>query len=340
MFAAYTIIAAALAILLSLNGADAQTQRCWMQVEPPTMCGGSALSGTRVLKLPPWAPVPTDLISAQIFHGSGSSGSNQWQLVVDRGGAYTRSTSYPATQTCSLADGRPPRQCHEGNQVIAQLEYQPGWTHLGKVHYYSPPLRIYANDKILFDALCTGGPTNIVWRLCWIDGAGPAPISPPATWATAWSANPTTSNPAARVSVRNILPSSVGGAKVRVTFRAGSGGYYNLRYASIGVWNGNQADMVADPIELTFGGLSGFGVAPGGEIVSDPVSLSITSGQSFVVITDNDDDSNDAIGSVGTSAIYFLQQSTYALRAPRVGQGIVSGTDANVHGVVKIEVGN
>ncbi len=180
----------------------------------------------------------------------------------------------------------------------------------------------------------------MVWHLGYVDGAAPALASAPTTHSTGWSGVLSGSNPSARNSLRNILPVTGTGNRIRITYRAGTSGYYTVRNTSIGQWAGVDGFTLADPIEITFGGQSGFSIPANTEIASDWIEMTVPGW--VVVINDNDENSVEAYGTgLGTSCNYFLGQSTYALQEPIAGSlfPIVTGLDAATHGVVKVEVG-
>lgn len=365
-------LALALALIFWGLPAQAQNTATWTTVEPAVVCG-VGINGSRVMKLKPSLPHPLQIVGAWIWQ-AGPKG--EWQLAVDRAGAYTKSTHYPATQTCNIADGRPPLQCHEQNTVLAQAEnagtldldfgqcdtnplgkaYCPPQIlrgkSIGKEKRWWPPLEIAADDLLLYDSIgCDPGyGQNVVWQIEYIKGAAPAMASEPTSWSTAWSANLTTDDGSGLVSTRDIIgPLTAGGNRVRVTYRPGTGGPYIMRYSSLGKWTGTEADTATQPVEVTFDQQqSGFSADPGPDKVSDTISFDTQSGDYLVVINDTQprveaDGSTTSphymIGATGTNSVYFLNTSTYALQAPRVGMGLTSGTQMVTHGVVKVEVG-
>ena len=75
--------------------------------------------------------------------------------------------------------------------------------------------------------------------------------------------------------------------QIRVTFAAGqSGGGWSTLHCSVGTWAGVNANTNATPVELKFGGASGFTIATGGTITSDWLTFSVTGGTRIVIITD------------------------------------------------------
>lgn len=97
---------------------------------------------------------------------------------------------------------------------------------------------------------------------------------------------------------RNIIPlplfAAGGTTRIRVTFKAIATGptSSDTNHCSVGVWNGANTDCTATPVELLFGGASGFSILSGTQITSDWVDLPVVVGDKLVVILD--------LGGLGT----------------------------------------
>lgn len=88
-------------------------------------------------------------------------------------------------------------------------------------------------------------------------------------------------------SVRSRLTITSGSlGRVRATFQAGASGGLVAAHCSIGVFGGGFTQTTATPVELLFGGASGFSIAAGASITSDYVTLAFTSADQLVAIID------------------------------------------------------
>lgn len=323
-------------------------QRAWtvwepafhLQPYPPGFTG--RFFNQRVLKLPPWAPRPCDVVAAKMWSaGSLQNAQGLWQVLIDRGGEYTKSAHFPATQTCAF--GAPTFRCTQNVHVLADFELSTG-SSIGPGYAFIPPVRIYSEDRLIMCAEGLGGQwATPLWSLSWIDAPGPVPPDAPTTTEAAFSATLPTPNPTPtnEVSLRTILPLTAGGDRIRVQFQAGNLPL-TMRFASIGIHAGTFADTVEEPVELPFGNKSGFQIAAHTGIMSDWVELETTSGQTAVVIMDVEGGSGDMIDTLGYGTCWYEQASTYAEEAPRALTlfGVPCGFDANTHAVTLIEVGS
>lgn len=114
-----------------------------------------------------------------------------------------------------------------------------------------------------------------------------------------------------QVSFRNVVPIT-GGAQtqVRVTFTAGLATFI-LNNASIGISSGTTMITTATPVELLFGGVSGFTILSGATITSDWVNLSgFTASDKLVVVMDysvaGGSSSTDQSGGAGADLWYLF----------------------------------
>lgn len=116
-------------------------------------------------------------------------------------------------------------------------------------------------------------------------GGGPADIFTPS--AGALNADDENPNNTFRV-VATVAAASNG--QVRVTFNASSTKGLAATHCAIGKRTGAQSDCTAVPLELKFGGSSGFSLSPGGAITSDWLdhsgSFSLAINDVVVVIVD------------------------------------------------------
>jgi hypothetical protein len=138
-------------------------------------------------------------------------------------------------------------------------------------------------------------------------------------------------------SLRDVL-TITGGAQgqVRVTFTGKAGSTTKIDHASIGIATGTGSNTTATPVELTFGGVSGFTFPNGStNIASDWVNLSgFTSANKLVVIIDFDattgggDYAIDAAS--GTATAFFFGAATYNVASP------AGGSQTNNYSVVAL----
>jgi hypothetical protein len=124
---------------------------------------------------------------------------------------------------------------------------------------------------------------------------------------------------------------------VRVTFKAdSSNGNWQVDHASIGVSTGVGSNTTATPVELKFGGASGFIVAQGTSITSDWVLIpAFTTSNVLVVIYDQTTGNNSAgiLFSSATASLYLKSGVSYNVAVPP-GMGSAN----NYEGVASIEV--
>jgi hypothetical protein len=141
-------------------------------------------------------------------------------------------------------------------------------------------------------------------------------------------------------SIRSVeTPSAGSDGQVRVSFKAGGSGNFVTTHCSIGVNTTPTSDTLATPVELKFGGASGFTLAANGTITSDWVDFNWTNGQSVVVITDVGSpgygtDISDP--TVGTAVAFYYKAATESWNVAVKGTGY-SNVNSKVYGVVGIE---
>lgn len=112
---------------------------------------------------------------------------------------------------------------------------------------------------------------------------------------------------------RSQLTGLSGGAQgqARVTFTNAAGATFDTTHCSIGVDDGSgTGSTTALPVELTFGGASGFSIPGTSSLVSDWVNFSgFTSGNNLIVIADVDAAGSGVI-SFNSSEIAFEKAAT------------------------------
>ena len=141
----------------------------------------------------------------------------------------------------------------------------------------------------------------------------------------------------AGLSLRDVL-TITGGAQgqVRATFTGKAGSPTKVDHASIGIATGTGSNTTATPVELTFGGVSGFTFPNGStNIVSDWVNLSgFTSANKLVVIIDLDATTGGGDYAIDAAAsgvtMFFFTGATYNVASPS------SGTQTNSYSFVAL----
>ena len=128
---------------------------------------------------------------------------------------------------------------------------------------------------------------------------------------------------------------------VRVTYKAASGSALTLANASIGVWDGvaGKADTLLTPIELLFGGSSGFAISAGVLITSDwAVVAGMLVGKSPVTISDYGAANGNAVAITGlaTPAATYLKAATASFSTTVTPAGSTE-TLGQMFDVIKIE---
>lgn len=141
---------------------------------------------------------------------------------------------------------------------------------------------------------------------------------------------------AANLSFRQLVtPLLAGASYVRVSFKAGSG-TYGLAHASIGVQT-TTYNTAATPVELLFGGVSGFSIGSGATTVSDWVPLNFLSSDKLVVIGDAGAAGGaEAFANSGvTGCTYYNLAATnsYNVASPAGAWSLQNNTDV----IIKIE---
>lgn len=101
-------------------------------------------------------------------------------------------------------------------------------------------------------------------------------------------------------SIRGISsPITAGGTQIRVTFKSPSGGGAAATHVAIGK-QASTYSTVSTPVELKFGGASGFVMSAGGQITSDWATLTTAVNDVLVIVIDSD--SSTQIRTSGTYA--------------------------------------
>lgn len=107
-----------------------------------------------------------------------------------------------------------------------------------------------------------------------------------------------------------VTPMSYGGSLVRVTFKAGSTSYQENNL-SVGIQSTNQ-NTSATPVELKFGGASGFDISANASITSDWATLAFSASDSLVVIGDAGTGGAEAYTQSGVLGCHYYNQASTA----------------------------
>lgn len=140
----------------------------------------------------------------------------------------------------------------------------------------------------------------------------------------------------AGASTRQVVPHiSSGGTKVRVTILPAMSGAFSVSRASICVQAGG-ATCVAQPIELTFSGASGFGLAANGApAISDWASLTTSAGQSLLIVMDV---TTSAISKNGTGPPGFTSYWASGTSWNNQSPGGTWSSVSTIYGISLVEV--
>lgn len=134
-------------------------------------------------------------------------------------------------------------------------------------------------------------------------------------------------------SYRNIVTVTGGGSNIRVTYQAAlAGSPLTSAHISVGV-NTTNADTVLTPVELKFGGASGFVIPLGSTLTSDITPFVWTVANKLVVVEDTISGNDAQIAATGMSFYFKAATSSYN-QATVTGFGNVANF---LLGVVKIE---
>ncbi len=107
------------------------------------------------------------------------------------------------------------------------------------------------------------------------------------------------------MSFRTVIPSTKitgRGMVVKVTFRSSSDSPLTVTHASIANRSGSTGSATTTPVELKFGGSSGFSITAGQSIKSDSLVFQVTGGDCLVTI---DASSNGNLGRRTSDASYY-----------------------------------
>lgn len=114
--------------------------------------------------------------------------------------------------------------------------------------------------------------------------------------------------------VRQGIPLSVNASAFRLTMQGPSSGTLIVPNVYIGITT-NDSDFTATPVEVKFNGSSGFTSVDGAQYVSDPTSLSFTSGQTLLISYYSDSSSSTNLRAVdvgsGVATVYY-KSTNYA----------------------------
>lgn len=126
-----------------------------------------------------------------------------------------------------------------------------------------------------------------------------------------------------------VKPTGGGNGLVRVTVTTAVGTSLTVRNVGVGVWNGSNSFTIAPPIELLFGGVSGFIGLPGGQsIVSDLGNLAFGGADRLVVIVDDGSPGGNRFSSGNSNAdTWFLTGGASFNQSSPGGYTLLSGID-------------
>lgn len=119
-------------------------------------------------------------------------------------------------------------------------------------------------------------------------------------------------------STRHIIPAAeatLSGSKIRAWFEAGDT-TYDADNVSIVPRNGSTDDGTTTPTELLFSGSSGFSLAAGGKLASDPLIFTFDHTVDHLLIIDTAGSTSEAAFKVhsGTRRYYRLTYNSYNLQ--------------------------
>lgn len=276
-------------------------------VSAPFTCNATE-GPSRAIALPGDIPTPT-LIRRVILANNGNWASGQsgyWTLSLDRGGRWTTAAGYPLAQAAPFYTLIP----------LASLSATLG-SPVANVQTFDPPVVARAGDLFILDVPCANGVAQPGWEIEYEVPYGTvaaAPITPPAALQNIFG--PTLvagdNGAAAGLSIRSATTPVVGGpySKVQVTFRGGSSAGLSCAHVSVGIQS-NGPNTAAIPVELLFGGVSGFTGAAGGLSTSDLTPFQIANGQTLIVTCDASGGDISVWGSSPVNGFWKNGAATY-----------------------------
>lgn len=203
-------------------------------------------------------------------------------LFIDRGGLYDKEVGFSSTVGTTYEDGHP-----RGTQPLAYLDFYPG-SRPPFIRVEAPltgPITFHKGDRLgvapetngvyvgagalqgffgvgIDDWAGVKFATNVVHAMP-LNTSAPAGSGPPASF-------------------RGVIPVPKGGTRAKVHFSALGDGF-TLAHSSAGIRTGSQANMVATPVALAFGGAAGFTLPAKGDIWSDDIVITSADGDCLVV---------------------------------------------------------
>ncbi len=126
---------------------------------------------------------------------------------------------------------------------------------------------------------------------------------------------------------------STGAFLIQVIFKASAVAGWKTNNCSIGIQN-TTYNTVSTPVELKFGGVSGFNIAADATIISDATSLTINSSDTLIVIFDNAATLGNPRNIGGSSTARYFKASTvsYNVASPTGSWS----SDTNLTGILKV----
>lgn len=143
-----------------------------------------------------------------------------------------------------------------------------GGQRIAKLYRGAVPIaRAYKGAALVFDMAEAGGYTD--------------PVT-----AKSYSLN-SNNNGNGTVSIRTVVSNlAAGGTQIRVRFVASTTNPITVANAAVGIRSGSTVSTAAAPVELLFGGASGFALAAGQQITSDWADFVTTASDNLLVIFD------------------------------------------------------
>lgn len=278
-------------------------------VEPTTPCNGIT---SRIAKLPPDIPYGT-LITGALLANNHAWGANTgfWGLGYDRGGKYIKQSGYPYAQNGTFFP----------INGLAQLA-GPG-SSFNQPPNLPDPIVYREGDWFIIDTICSANqPALPMWSLRFrlpYDAVSTMQYAFGPTWVGPMAINGTPiggdGGAGLGTSVRVLtLPISGNWSKVRLTFLSSSVYGTALQNVGVGIWAGG-ANTTSTPLEALFtgspyGGVGGHGFNAAGSpnvfIVSDWVSMTVSSGVSLVVIGDMSTTISSSLAYVDTPYGWYV----------------------------------
>ncbi|MCC6946394.1 MAG: discoidin domain-containing protein [Bradyrhizobiaceae bacterium] len=154
-------------------------------------------------------------------------------------------------------------------------------------------------------------------------------------WSDAWQVTTNTDGGGNDgYSWRTVADVDSGGEYLRIRFVAPTNGPFNVNNAAIGIQS-SGASTTSTPVELLFSGASGFSLAAGESVWSDPLPLSFSAADNLVIIFDIDT-GNPRVANSGADGAYYKAATVSYDQASGSGFTLRGADDAG--GIDRIQV--